>query len=120
MTRSLPEWQGKTPDDVPPPRVRARVFLAHGGKYYRSGIVIRPGMTWALDHVIALVNGGKNVESNLAPILTEAHKEKTREDLAIKTKIARVRAKHLCVFPKSKTPLRSRPFAKTRALGPDQ
>lgn len=94
--RSLPEWIGKTPDDMPPPRVRARIFQAYGGRCHRTGRLIRAGDAWDLDHVIALINGGENRESNLAPILAgKVHKEKTAEDVKIKSKTARMRARHL-------------------------
>jgi 5-methylcytosine-specific restriction endonuclease McrA len=96
MSRSLPEWIGKTPDQRVPPRVRARIFLRHHGICHRSGRKIGPGDKWDLDHIIALINGGEHKESNLAPILRDkAHKEKTAEDMRIKSKTARMRAKHL-------------------------
>ena len=102
MSRTVKEWIGKTPDHQPPPRVRARVFLAHGGKCHITGRLIRPGDEWDLDHVIALVNGGENRESNLAPALKAAHKAKTARDVAEKAKVARVRAKHLGIQEKRK------------------
>ena len=96
MSRSVPEWIGKTPDTPAPRRVRARIFAAHGGRCHRTGKLIRAGDAWDLDHVIALINGGENRESNMAPILTgKPHKEKTAEDVRIKSKTARMRAKHL-------------------------
>lgn len=60
-----------------------------------------PGDKWQVDHVIALINGGENRESNLAPILDAPHKEKTREDVRLKSKVARTKAKHLGLKPKS-------------------
>ncbi|TKA95975.1 HNH endonuclease [Cereibacter changlensis] len=45
--------------------------------------------------LIALLNGGEHRETNLQPLCRSAHKEKTREDVRTKAKIARVRAKHL-------------------------
>ena len=117
MARTVPEWIGKTDDTRPPTSVRLRVFEAHGGRCYLSGRKIMPGDSWDLDHVKALINGGENRESNLAPALKDAHREKTSADVAEKTKTNRMRAKHLGIWPKSKTPLRnSRGFAKTRPL----
>jgi len=110
MTRSVDEWIGKTDDTPIPPRVRLRVFEAHGGKCYLSGRKILAGEPWQVDHVIALINGGENRESNLAPILTAKHKEKTRDDVAEKSKVARIRAKHLGVYPKAKRKIQSRGF----------
>ena len=114
MTRSVPEWVGKHDDEAIPPRVRARVFEAYGGRCYRSGRKIMPGDAWALDHIQALANGGQHRESNLAPILEEAHKEKTAEDMRIKSKITRMKQKHLGIFPRSKAKIPSRGFPSTR------
>ena len=41
-----------------------------------------------VDHVRALINGGENRESNLAPILREKHREKTARDIDEKAKVA--------------------------------
>lgn len=116
MSRSVPEWIGATPDTPVPPRVRARVFEAHGGVCWISKRKIRAGEAWECDHVIALINGGGNRESNLAPALAEAHKLKTAEDVKAKSKAARVRAKHLGVFPKSPWKIRGRGFPKRREV----
>lgn len=95
MARSVKEWIGATPDTPAPKRVRLRVFETHGGKCHLTGRKIRPGDDWDLDHVLALVNGGENRETNLAPALRSAHRKKTAQDVAQKAKDARVRAKHL-------------------------
>jgi hypothetical protein len=103
---------GKTDDSMPPPRVRLRIFQRYDGRCYRSGRKIGPADKWALDHVLAIINGGKNDENNLAPILVDKHKEKTAEDLATKSKTARMALKHTGQWPKSKRPLKSRGFDK--------
>lgn len=113
--RSVPEWIGSSPDAAIPPRVKARVFLAHDGKCHRSGRKIRPGEAWQCDHVIAIINGGQNRESNLAPILTDPHTAKTSEDVAIKSKTARMRAKHLGIWPKGQK-IKSAGFRKRPAI----
>jgi 5-methylcytosine-specific restriction endonuclease McrA len=101
VTRSTPEWIGKTPDTPPPPRVKLRIFEAHGGKCYVTGRKLSAG-EFDFDHIIALCNGGENRESNLAPIWKPAHKEKTAQDVAQKSKDRRVRQKHLGISkPKS-------------------
>lgn len=111
MSRSVPEWRGASDDTAPPPRVKARVFLAHDGVCHLSGRKIRPGDVWQCDHVVAIINGGENRESNLAPALAEAHREKTAEDVAIKSKTARIRAKHLGLWPRGQQ-IKSRGFQK--------
>lgn len=102
--RKTNEWIGKSLDTPAPPRVRLRVFDAHNGKCALTGRKIMPGDVWELDHKQALTNGGENRESNLQPVLKDAHKAKTARDVAQKSKDRRVRAKHLSIH-KSKNPL---------------
>lgn len=112
--RSVPEWIGATPDTPVPPRVKLRVFEAHGGICHLSGRKIRAGDAWDCDHVKALTNGGENRESNLAPALRDFHRAKTAEDVAEKSKVERIRKKHLGIYPKSPRPLKSRGFERRR------
>lgn len=95
MARIVDEWIGKTDDTPIPPRVKVRVFERHGGRCHLSGRKIMAGDLWDCDHVVALVNGGENRETNLAPALRDKHREKTAEDVRIKAKIARQKAKYL-------------------------
>lgn len=111
MTRSTDEWIGKTDDARVPPRVRVRRFDAFGGVCYLSGRKIRAGEKWELHHVIALINGGQHRESNLAPVLVEAHKVQTKLDKAFKKVVYRKRSKHLGVRKAS------RPIPGSRASG---
>lgn len=90
--RSVPEWIGKTPDTPIPPRVRIRVLERHNRTCHLSGRPIRSGDPWDCDHIKALVNGGEHRESNLAPALKDKHREKSREDLAEKSKVYRKKA----------------------------
>src|SRR4051812_15351066 len=95
MSRSTPEWIGKDHNAPIPPRVRLRVFERYGGICHISGRRIRAGEQWDCDHLVALVNGGSHRESNLAPALRDKHREKTREDVAEKSRNYRKRASHL-------------------------
>jgi 5-methylcytosine-specific restriction protein A len=95
MPRSVTEWRGKSDETRIPPRVRLRVFERHEGKCALSGRKILPGDAWDLDHITALINGGAHVESNLQPVLKDAHRKKTARDVAEKAKVARTRAKHI-------------------------
>lgn len=110
--RSVPLWAGKTDDEAIPKRVRLRVFERHGGRCHISGRRITPSDQWDCDHVIALVNGGRHSEDNLAPALRDPHREKTAEDVKVKSKTARVRAKHLGLWPASKRKIAGRGFPK--------
>lgn len=109
--RSIPEWIGKTPDSPIPDRVRVRVFEKWNGYCHRTGRKIAAGDKWDCDHIIAIINGGENRESNLAPIHRgKPHKEKTAEDVAIKSKTYRMRAKHLGIKKRTGRKIQSRGF----------
>lgn len=98
--RSVPEWQGKTPDTAAPPRVRLRVFEREGGRCHRCRRKIAAGERWTLEHVKALINGGANAERNLAVTCDWCLPAKNAEDVAEKAKTARVKARHLGIKPK--------------------
>ena len=103
--RSVAEWIGKTDDAAIPPRVRLRVFEAHGGICHLSGRRIQAGEPWDCDHVVALVNGGEHRESNLAPALRDKHREKTAKDVREKSIVRRKRMKSIGIAPKNGRPM---------------
>lgn len=111
--RSVPEWIGATSDTPVPMRVKVRVFERYGGICYLSKRRIQAGEAWEVEHVIAISCGGQNREANLAPALKEPHREKTNADLKVKSKIARIRAKHLGQWPKGRK-IQSQGFQKGR------
>lgn len=79
--RDVPEWIGATPNSPVPERVKRRVWMRYGGKCHWAKRKIMAGEDWDVDHVKALINGGENRESNLAPILRgKPHNEKTAAD----------------------------------------
>jgi len=116
MTRSVPEWIGKTDDTPIPPRVKLRIWERDDGRCHITGKKINPGDKYQFDHKIAIINGGENRESNIAPALDAPHTEKTKSDVAEKSKIARLRQKHLGLWPKSvgNNRIQSREFQKAR------
>lgn len=120
--RSVEEWVGKTPDSRPPVSVKLRVFARYEGRCYLSGLKIQAGDEWDVEHVkpVHLAQPGENLnrESNMAPALKAPHRVKSGQELTAKAKADRIRAKHLGIYPKSKTPLRSRGFSKTRDWRP--
>ncbi len=102
MARELPEWIGRDNDRIPD-RVRLRIFEKYGGKCMCGCLrKIYIGDEWDCDHIVALINGGENRENNLRPLLRACHKGKTAEDVEEKSKIARIRSKHLGIKPKRK------------------
>ena len=113
MARSVKEWIGKTPDTMPPARVLLRLFDRHGGVCHVCKRKISAGEKWSPDHVIAIINGGKNIESNLAPAHREVcHPDKTKADMKVKSKIARTRKKHVGIT-RPKQSIRSAGFTRT-------
>jgi 5-methylcytosine-specific restriction endonuclease McrA len=112
MSRSIPEWRGKTPDTKVPPHVRMRIFLAYDGRCYLTGRKIVPADYWDLEHKVALCNGGEHAEFNLAPALRDAHKVKTSADVGEKAKIDRIRKRHMGI-KKPRTIRAWRKFDKT-------
>ncbi|MGX9120289.1 HNH endonuclease [Mesorhizobium sp. BHbsci] len=95
MARSVKEWIGKTDNTKAPPRVCQRVFDRDNGICHFCGQPIQPGQKVETDHIQALINGGENRETNLAPIHKKpCHTIKTAADVADKAKVAAVRKKH--------------------------
>lgn len=120
MARSVALWVGRTDDTAAPPRVRLRVWDRCEGRCGQCGRKIRPGEGWTLEHLIALINGGKNAEDNLGVTCDWCLPAKNAADVAQKAKTAAVRAKHLGIRPPSK--FQSRGFdrhpAQNRATTP--
>jgi len=108
--RTVEEWIGATPNTAIPPRVRIRVWDRANGHCTICTRKIRAGEAWQADHTVALINGGENREFNLRLVCDGCHKSKTAEDVAEKSKTARVRKRHLGI----KAPSR---FACSRSSG---
>jgi len=100
MSRSVPERVGKHDDQKVPDRVRIRIFDRENGICHLTGAKIDPVRdAWDLDHRVSLILGGEHRESNLFPALKEPHRKKTAAEVAVKSKIARTRKKHLGIKP---------------------
>lgn len=100
--RTVSEWIGATADTQVPPRVRARVFERDNGKCCECSRKIGPADRWICDHAVAIINGGENRETNLRVICDWCDKKvKTPADVAIKSKTARIKAKHLGIEKRS-------------------
>lgn len=113
MSRSLPEWVGRTDDSPIPPRVRLRVLDRFSRRCDGCGRSIAPGVAWACDHVTALVNGGRNREGNLHPLCAWCHPGKTGADLAEKSKVYDLALRHAGIRLRP----RGRPLPGTVASG---
>ena len=93
MARTVKEWIGKTDDSKAPPRVRQRIFDRETGICHWCRQPISKG-GFECDHIIALINGGENRESNLGPVHPHCHKLKSAQDVKEKAKVQRTRQKH--------------------------
>lgn len=109
MARARKPWVGRTDDSKAPPRVRQRIFDAHDGTCHICDLSIKPGETWHLDHMLALIAGGENAEHNLAPAHTHCNLAKGQRESAEKSKIAKIRGKHIGAI-KPKQSIKSRGF----------
>lgn len=112
--RSVDEWIGSSPDAAVPARVKSRVFARAGGVCHISGRKIGAGEAWDLEHVVPLSAGGEHRESNLAPALKDAHREKTSAEAGQRSKADRIRMKHDGSWPKSRAKIQGRGFQSTR------
>lgn len=108
--RSTKEWRGKTDDSTPPPRVRLRIRDKANGVCHICAQPIKPTETLHIDHVIALIAGGENRESNMAPAHAHCNLAKGVTETKEKARVAKVRQKHLGIkAPKQKIPGRGFP-----------
>lgn len=102
--RETEEWAGVSPRAAIPNRVKLRIFERHEGKCAACTRQLRPGH-WDIDHIVALINGGRHAESNLQPLCkSPCHSDKTRGDVTEKSTSYKRRAKHYGVR-KAKQPI---------------
>jgi len=103
--RSVPEWIGRTDDSATPPRVKARIYLdAEGRCKCCTRFIDGSALVAEYDHIIPLILGGANRETNLQLLCSECHAAKTKRDVKIKAKVARVRKRNLGIKKPSKFP----------------
>lgn len=60
---------------------RLRIFTAHNGVCGLSGVKIKPGDAWHIEHRVPVALGGSNDDENLYPALVEPHALKTKDDV---------------------------------------
>lgn len=70
------------------------------------------------DHIIAQGYGGENTVENGQLLCRVCHGKKTGVDKSITEKVKRIHDKHFGIFPKSRAPLKSKPFGATRLWQP--
>lgn len=91
--RSVTEWIGKNDDSAIPDRVKERILRRSGDCCVRCARKIGGKLRPEFDHVTPLILGGQNRESNIQLLCNECHGAKTKLDVKIKAKVARVRQK---------------------------
>jgi 5-methylcytosine-specific restriction endonuclease McrA len=112
MSRAVPEWIAKHDDQAIPPRVKLRIFERENGICHLTGVKILPGDQWDADHKVPLILGGAHRENNLFPAIRADHRKKTATEQAVKSKVAKVRKKHVGITrPAGK--IKSAPFPTT-------
>lgn len=104
MSRSVPEWVGRSSDTPVPDRVRDRVFDAKGGRCHKCGRKIGVGERWTCEHMRALINGGENRERNLDVTCGWCLPAKNAADVAEKSKNYHVRKRHRGIRKPSRFP----------------
>ena len=95
MSRSVPEWIGKHDDQAIPDRVKDRIGREAEGYCQHCQREIAGKLRAEFDHIIPLIIGGEHRESNLQLLCNECHGAKTKLDVKLKAKVARVRKRHL-------------------------
>lgn len=93
---------------------RARIFALHEGVCYLCAGKINACEAWDIEHEIPWEISRDNTDANLRLAHRKCHVVKSRADAKDIAKVHRIAAKHNGTAPKTRTPLRSRGFAKSR------
>lgn len=104
MPRKVEEWIGRSDDSMPGKLVRDRLSRAQGDCCATCRHAFGPKRRAHCDHVIALIDGGENRESNLQMICADCHKAKTSAEATARAKTRDIRASHIMAEPRSNWP----------------
>lgn len=95
---------------------RAEIWSRAAGRCEKCGAKLKVG-EGEYDHVIPCALGGDATVNNAQLLCRVCHSKKThKHDRPRISKAERQRAKHLGLWPKSRTPLKSRGFPSTRQV----
>lgn len=95
MSRSVGEWIARNDDTKIPPRVMERVARKADGRCVKCTRETGPALPGECDHVVPLVLGGEHRETNLQWLCKTCHAAKTRLDVRLKAKAARISKRNL-------------------------
>lgn len=101
--RSVEEWVGKDDNVAIPPRVKDRVAQRAGDRCQQCLRPVGGKLRAEYDHIIPICLGGRHAEGNLALVCNECHLGKTKLDVKLKAKVARVRKRHLGIKKRRRT-----------------
>lgn len=94
MSRAVPEWIGKTDDAKIPPRVMERVARKTDGRCVKCTRETGPALPGECDHIVPLILGGEHRERNMQWLCKPCHATKTKLDVKLKAKVARIRKRN--------------------------
>lgn len=94
MARSVPEWIGRNDDSMPTKAVFDRLYSKQNGRDAITGIAFAPGDKVCRDHIVPIIDGGENRESNLQLITEKQHKLKTAREAMERAKSRSVQHSH--------------------------
>lgn len=109
MVRTVKEWRGRTDDAMPPQLASLRIWERCKGRCAHCGKKLMPGDNPARDHIVALADGGENVESNFQILCGPCHSAKTSVENSERATVRGLKASHIGLAPKSKSPFRKAP-----------
>ena len=111
MSRTVAEWHGKTDDTSLSASAKERIARKANDCCVRCERKVGGKLRAEFDHIVPLILGGANRESNIQLLCSECHGAKTKLDVKLKAKVARVRKKHFG-FTAGRQKIQSPGFAK--------